>query len=97
MKSFIISLIMVGMFCGEAFSAETIMWYINIDNERIAYSVDVESNVGTREMNHFNHALEIILRNGGYLNIDEMERIINRTATGDIRNFTVVDITTDEK
>ena len=88
---------MVVSFCCEAFSAETILWHLNIDNERIAYSVDVEPNVGTQEMNHFNHALEIILKNGGYSNIDEMERIINRTATGDIRNFSVVDITVDER
>ena len=96
MKSFIIALIMVMVSVSSSF-ANTIMWYLDINHERISYTVDIEKNIGTVEMVQFNNALKTILTNGNYSNITEMEDLVNRTATGDIRNFTVIDITVDEK
>ncbi len=95
--SLIIALISVISLNGVAFSAETVLWYLIINNEKITYSVDVEQNIGTQEMVRFNHALKIILNNSNYSNINELENVVNRSATGDIRNFSVVDITVDER
>ena len=97
MKSFIIALIMVMVSVSSSF-ANTIMWYWHTpEHEVITYTVDIDSGVGTSEMNAFNRAIDIISRNGEFSNLEQFQDKINEIATGSIRNFVIVDVRVDEK
>ena len=92
----IMAMMIVISLCTDVFS-ETILWYLTLDGERITYSVDISAEVGTVEMRNFNMAIETIAKAGGYSNLDQFQRIVNRSATGSITNFQIVDVIVDEK
>lgn len=77
--------------------ANTVMWYWRDGAEIIQYTVNVDDSVGTQEMNNFNSAITTIARSSEYSNLDQLEKLINRSATGSIRDFRIVDVVVDEK
>ncbi len=98
MRSVIISIIMIISMCSTVFANETIMWYLRDGGEVIQYTVDVNpQTVGTEEMNRFNHALRILANSRNYSNLIEFEQIVNKSLTGDIRDFRVIDVVVDER
>ena len=96
MKAIIISLIIVVVSISSTY-ANTIMWYWHTQNEIVTYTVDVDDNIGSHEMTAFNHAIDIIAKNGEYSNLIQFQNKVNEIATGSIRNFTIVDVKVDER
>ena len=97
LKSLIIAVVIILSTTIESFAENTILWYLTIGNERISYSVDISDTVGTERMTEFNNAVKIMANVGNYSNLQEFEDLINRHATGDIRNFHVIDVIVDER
>ena len=98
MKSFLIAIIVLLMSASSSFAESTIMWYWMTDtNERITYTVTVDENVDTDRMNMFNHSLTTLSQNNQFSNLSQFENIVNRVATGEIRDFQIVDVTVNER
>ncbi len=74
------------------------MWYWKPNaNEIMSYTVTIDDTIGTAEMTSFNNALTILARNNSFSNLTQFQAIVNRIATGSIRDFTIVDVIVDEK
>ena len=99
MRSLTAAMIMVITFTSTAIAEETIMWYWTPDNghEIISYTVDINDNIGTKEMIQYTNALTILANAGGFSNLQEFEALVNRNSIGDIRNFQIVDVITNER
>ena len=95
----LICAITITLLTDDAFAKETILWYWHTNGEVITFSVDIDQNVGTKEMNQFTRSLEIISHNSQYKNLEEFQNNVNRLlgVRDSINNFVIVDVTVDER
>ena len=99
MRTFVIAVVILLAFTSSSFAESTIMWYWMTDtNERVTYTVTIDDEtVDTERMNMFNRSLTTLSQNNQFSNLSQFENIVNRVATGEIRDFQIIDVTVNER